>query len=91
MLHFPFFDGVYKLDYLQKLLTMFDAAEAILLGFQHYLVMLGTTVIIPTALVPQMGGGNVRPGNYFDSKIVFFWKRRSMTTSGIYHLLGGES
>lgn len=32
--------------------------EAILLGFQHYLVMLGTTVIIPTALVPQMGGGN---------------------------------
>lgn len=37
-----------------------DAAEAILLGFQHYLVMLGTTVIIPTALVPQMGGGNVR-------------------------------
>jgi xanthine/uracil permease len=37
-----------------------DAAEAILLGFQHYLVMLGTTVIIPTALVPQMGGNNVR-------------------------------
>ncbi|KAM0942641.1 putative xanthine/uracil/vitamin C permease [Dioscorea sansibarensis] len=33
-------------------------SEAILLGFQHYLVMLGTTVIIPTALVPQMGGGN---------------------------------
>ncbi|CAH2049632.1 unnamed protein product [Thlaspi arvense] len=32
--------------------------EAILLGFQHYLVMLGTTVIIPSALVPQMGGGN---------------------------------
>ncbi|CAA6672505.1 unnamed protein product [Spirodela intermedia] len=27
---------------------------AILLGFQHYLVMLGTTVIIPSALVPQM-------------------------------------
>ncbi|KAL9667764.1 hypothetical protein QQ045_002129 [Rhodiola kirilowii] len=25
--------------------------EAMLLGFQHYLVMLGTTVIIPTALV----------------------------------------
>ena len=31
------------------------------MGFQHYLVMLGTTVISPTALVPQMGGGNVRP------------------------------
>ncbi|KZV56551.1 nucleobase-ascorbate transporter 6 [Dorcoceras hygrometricum] len=33
-------------------------SEAILLGFQHYIVMLGTTVIIPSALVPQMGGGN---------------------------------
>ncbi|GMH21471.1 hypothetical protein Nepgr_023313 [Nepenthes gracilis] len=32
--------------------------EAMLLGFQHYLLMLGTTVLIPTALVPQMGGGN---------------------------------
>ncbi|KAI4382586.1 hypothetical protein MLD38_008532 [Melastoma candidum] len=32
--------------------------EAVLLGFQHYLVMLGTTVLIPTSLVPQMGGGN---------------------------------
>ncbi|KAJ6903380.1 nucleobase-ascorbate transporter 7-like [Populus alba x Populus x berolinensis] len=32
--------------------------EAILLGFQHYLVMLGTTVLIPTTLVPQMGGRN---------------------------------
>lgn len=35
------------------------AAEAILLGFQHYIVMLGTTVLIPSALVPQMGGGKV--------------------------------
>nr|XP_033513122.1 nucleobase-ascorbate transporter 4-like isoform X2 [Nicotiana tomentosiformis] len=34
-------------------------AEAVILGFQHYLVMLGTTVIIPTIIVPQMGGGNV--------------------------------
>ncbi|KAK9750984.1 hypothetical protein RND81_02G234000 [Saponaria officinalis] len=32
--------------------------EAVLLGFQHYLVMLGTTVLIPTYLVPQMGGDN---------------------------------
>lgn len=35
------------------------AAEAIVLGFQHYLVMLGTTVIISTIIVPYMGGGNV--------------------------------
>ncbi|CAH9144584.1 unnamed protein product [Cuscuta epithymum] len=33
-------------------------AESIILGFQHYLVMLGTTVIIPTIIVPQMGGTN---------------------------------
>ncbi|KAG6406658.1 hypothetical protein SASPL_134265 [Salvia splendens] len=33
--------------------------EAVILGFQHYLVMLGTTVIIPTIIVPFMGGGNV--------------------------------
>lgn len=39
--------------------TLYVAAEAILLGFQHFVVMLGTTVIIPSALVPQMGGGNV--------------------------------
>ncbi|CAH9144591.1 unnamed protein product [Cuscuta epithymum] len=32
--------------------------ESIILGFQHYLVMLGTTVIIPTIIVPQMGGTN---------------------------------
>ncbi|XP_078439516.1 nucleobase-ascorbate transporter 6-like [Wolffia australiana] len=32
--------------------------EAILLGFQHYIVMLGTITIIPSALVPQMGGSN---------------------------------
>ncbi|KAF2314713.1 hypothetical protein GH714_030133 [Hevea brasiliensis] len=39
-------------------LSGYVLTEAILLGFQHYLVMLGTTVLIPTALVPQMGGGN---------------------------------
>ena len=66
LLHLPFSDGLCEVDYLLNISTMFDAAEAILLGFQHYLVMLGTTVLIPTALVPQMGGGNVRPGNNFD-------------------------
>ncbi|KAK8937951.1 Nucleobase-ascorbate transporter 7 [Platanthera guangdongensis] len=34
------------------------APESVLLGFQHYLVMLGTIVLIPTILVPQMGGGH---------------------------------
>ena len=37
-----------------------NVAEGILLGFQHYLVMLGTTVIISSVLVPLMGGGDVR-------------------------------
>ncbi|KAJ4763165.1 Nucleobase ascorbate transporter [Rhynchospora pubera] len=32
--------------------------ETILLGFQNYLLMLGTTVMIPTMLVPLMGGTN---------------------------------
>lgn len=36
-----------------------DAAEGIVQGFQHYIVMLGTTVIIPSILVPLMGGGDV--------------------------------
>ncbi|KAH9620836.1 hypothetical protein KSS87_004700 [Heliosperma pusillum] len=31
--------------------------ESIILGFQHFIVMLGTTVMIPTILVPLMGGG----------------------------------
>ena len=34
-----------------------------MLGFQHFIVMLGTSVIIPSALVPQMGGGNVSSEN----------------------------
>ncbi|KAL5074665.1 hypothetical protein RYX36_013649 [Vicia faba] len=33
--------------------------EAILLGFQHYILTLGMTVLIPTIVVPQMGGTNV--------------------------------
>ncbi|XP_020201966.1 nucleobase-ascorbate transporter 4 [Cajanus cajan] len=33
--------------------------EGIILGFQHYLVVLGTIVIVSTLLVPLIGGGNV--------------------------------
>ncbi|KAL2945250.1 Nucleobase-ascorbate transporter 4 [Bienertia sinuspersici] len=33
--------------------------EAVILGFQHFLVMLGTTVMIATVVVPQMGGGPI--------------------------------
>ncbi|CAI9116609.1 OLC1v1017803C2 [Oldenlandia corymbosa var. corymbosa] len=31
--------------------------QTVLLAFQHYIVMLGTAVLIATALVPRMGGG----------------------------------
>ncbi|KAH7518125.1 hypothetical protein FEM48_Zijuj09G0138700 [Ziziphus jujuba var. spinosa] len=41
--------------------------EAVLLGFQHFLVMLGTTVIIPTTLVPLMGGGNVEKAEVIET------------------------
>ncbi|GMN37919.1 hypothetical protein TIFTF001_007198 [Ficus carica] len=37
--------------------------EAILLGFQHFVVMLGTTVFISSLLVPLMGGGNTWVGS----------------------------
>ncbi|KAH7850117.1 hypothetical protein Vadar_028197 [Vaccinium darrowii] len=33
--------------------------EIIVLGFQHYLMTLGTTVLIPSMFVNQMGGSNV--------------------------------
>ncbi|KAI3460143.1 hypothetical protein Pfo_016806 [Paulownia fortunei] len=33
--------------------------EAIFLGFQHYLLALGSVVLIPSMLVPQMGGRDI--------------------------------
>ena len=36
------------------------AGESIALGFQHYILALGTAVMIPSMLVPLMGGSNVR-------------------------------
>jgi len=49
-------------------------AEAILLGFQHFIVMLGTTVLIPSALVPQMGGGKVGQCKINDNEVRFLSK-----------------
>lgn len=51
-------DSVCNKSYL-KTHFKFLAAEALLLGFQHYIVMLGTTVLIASTLVPQMGGSHV--------------------------------
>lgn len=36
-----------------------NAVEAVVLGFQHYILTLGTAILIPSMIVPQMGGGNV--------------------------------
>ena len=33
-----------------------EAGESIALGFQHYILALGTAVMIPSFLVPLMGG-----------------------------------
>ncbi|KAJ6409448.1 hypothetical protein OIU84_009033 [Salix udensis] len=43
--------------------------EAILLGFQHYLVMIGTSVIIASIVVPLMGGGNVEKAEVINTVI----------------------
>ncbi|XP_051123942.1 nucleobase-ascorbate transporter 7-like [Andrographis paniculata] len=32
--------------------------EAVLLGFQHFILAIGSIVFIPTMLIPEMGGGN---------------------------------
>ncbi|OIV97669.1 hypothetical protein TanjilG_12426 [Lupinus angustifolius] len=41
--------------------------EAVALGFQHYILTLGMTVLIPTIIVPQMGGGNAEKANMIQS------------------------
>jgi hypothetical protein len=41
--------------YVLNLLTV----ETIALGFQHYILALGTAVMIPSFLVPSMGGSDV--------------------------------
>jgi len=52
------------MDQLQGLEYCIDSnpswGEAIALGFQHYILCLGTAVMIPTLLVPLMGGNAVR-------------------------------
>lgn len=42
-----------------KCITLVFVVEAVVLGFQHYMLSLGITVLIPSLLVPLMGGGDV--------------------------------
>ncbi|KAL2318433.1 hypothetical protein Fmac_032309 [Flemingia macrophylla] len=44
--------------------------EAVVLGFQHYLLTLGMTVLIPTILVPQMGGGDEEKSKVIQSLLL---------------------
>lgn len=48
------------------------AVESVLLGFQHYLLVLGMTVLIPSIIVPQMGGDNVRI-NLFSKRLLLIY------------------
>ncbi|KAK6160597.1 hypothetical protein DH2020_003978 [Rehmannia glutinosa] len=45
--------------------VLLSNVEAILLGFQHYVVALGSIVLIPTILVPQMGGSDKEKATFF--------------------------
>ena len=35
--------------------------ETVILGFQHFILALGTAIMIPSFLVPLMGGSDVSP------------------------------
>ncbi|KAE9611391.1 putative xanthine/uracil/vitamin C permease [Lupinus albus] len=41
--------------------------QAVALGFQHYILTLGMTVLMPTMIVPQMGGGNAEKAKMIQS------------------------
>ncbi|KAI4353782.1 hypothetical protein L6164_002710 [Bauhinia variegata] len=41
--------------------------QAVVLGFQHYLLTLGMTVLIPTIIVPEMGGGHAEKARVIQS------------------------
>ncbi|CAL0319030.1 unnamed protein product [Lupinus luteus] len=47
----------------------YNKAEAVALGFQHYILTLGMTVLIPSMIVPQMGGGNAEKAKIIQSML----------------------
>ena len=50
--------------FLKNYSLLFVAVETILLAFQNYILMLGTAVMIPSMLVPLMGGSDVNVNNH---------------------------
>ncbi|KAM7493278.1 hypothetical protein LguiB_027887 [Lonicera macranthoides] len=71
--------------------------EAILLGFQHYLLSLGTVVLIPSMTVPQMGGSDLERAKVIQTLLfvsglntltqTFFGTRLPSVMSGSYAFL----
>lgn len=51
---------------LTRLVLLF-AGVAIILGFQHYLTMLGTAVLIPLLIIRAIGGEAVRLSSFLSS------------------------
>ncbi|KAG4159949.1 hypothetical protein ERO13_D02G203500v2 [Gossypium hirsutum] len=68
--------------------------ESILHGFQHYLLMLGTTVIVSSTIVPLMGGGNTEKAEVINTLLfvsglntllqTFFGTRLPVVIGGSY-------
>ncbi|KAG6511382.1 hypothetical protein ZIOFF_029450 [Zingiber officinale] len=95
----PSFLFLYLLSHLKVVRsdTVYSAEEAIPLGFLHFLVMLGTTVLIPTILVPLMGGGNEEKAKVIQTLLfvsfintltqVYFGTRLSTVIGGSYTYL----
>nr|GEY33799.1 hypothetical protein [Tanacetum cinerariifolium] len=55
--------------------------EAVLLGFQHYILTLGNTVFTSTMTISQMGGDNVRGLTYFTFSLMFIWYDKAVCTN----------
>ncbi|KAL6318064.1 hypothetical protein AAG906_031138 [Vitis piasezkii] len=51
--------------------TLLGVTQAIILAFQHYIVMLGSTVLIASTLVPLMGGNNGDKGRVIQTLLLW--------------------
>lgn len=65
-------------------------AEAVALGFQHYLVMLGSSIMIPSILVPMMGGSDVRSEPCITSTIYNFLSLYSYRLMKVWNKVFGS-
>lgn len=61
--------------------------DTILLGFQHYVLALGSTVLIPSLLVPQMGGTNVRFQSISRQLLTFQFQLSKLVTLSVLNCL----